>query len=100
MAISPNRSSWVAKSKKEQAADGTIFWGPADLTVVPRSDDQVYVVRHTDSLSSIAAKFYGDPRLWWVIAIANRAHNPTTLLYAGRQLIIPAPMYVQMSLVK
>jgi nucleoid-associated protein YgaU len=47
-----------------------------------------YVVKRGDELSSIAAKVYGDPAAWRVIAEANRLDDPRGL-EVGRTLNIP-----------
>lgn len=55
-----------------------------------RSSDltKSWVVKQGDSLWSIAAREYGDPADWRLIAEANRIDNPR-LLEAGRELVIP-----------
>jgi hypothetical protein len=53
----------------------------ADLT-------KSWVVKEGDSLWSIAAREYGDPADWRLIADANRIDNPR-LLQTGRELVIP-----------
>lgn len=47
-----------------------------------------WVVKEGDSLWSIAAREYGDPADWRLIADANRIDNPR-LLDTGRELVIP-----------
>lgn len=47
-----------------------------------------YVVSQAETLSSIAAREYGDPRLWRVIAIANRLQHARRLP-PGLRLILP-----------
>ena len=49
-----------------------------------------YTVRSGDTLSEIAAKFYGNPAHWTWIYAANRAkiHNPNSI-YVGEKLTIP-----------
>ena len=49
-----------------------------------------YTVRSGDTLSEIAAKFYGNPARWTWIYAANRAkiHNPNSI-YVGEKLTIP-----------
>ncbi len=55
---------------------------------VPAS--RTYTVRSGDTLSEIAAKFYGNPAHWTWIYAANRAkiHNPNSI-YVGEKLTIP-----------
>ena len=47
-----------------------------------------WVVTQGDSLWSIAAKEYGDPTDWRLIAETNRIDNPRTL-NPGQELLIP-----------
>ncbi len=51
---------------------------------------RTYTVRSGDTLSKIAAKFYGNPAHWTWIYAANRSkiHNPNSI-YAGEKLTIP-----------
>jgi len=51
---------------------------------------RTYTVRSGDTLSEIAAKFYGNPAHWTLIYAANRAkiHNPNSI-YVGETLTIP-----------
>jgi LysM repeat protein len=51
---------------------------------------RTYTVRSGDTLSVIAAKFYGNPAHWTWIYAANRAkiHNPNSI-YVGERLTIP-----------
>lgn len=55
---------------------------------------QVWTVKTNDNLPAIAAKTYGNPRLWRLIANANDIHNPLLFpdkeLDLGRVLLIPA----------
>jgi len=53
----------------------------------------VYVVQAGDRIDLVAARLLGDPLLYWQIADANGATDPTTLCAApGRRLRIPAPL--------
>ena len=51
---------------------------------------RTYTVRSGDTLSEIAAKFYGNPARWTWIYAANRSkiHNPNSI-YVGEKLTIP-----------
>jgi LysM repeat protein len=51
--------------------------------------DTLYTVALGDSLSKLAARFYGDPQKYPVIATKNNV-NPNTILMVGQRLIIPA----------
>lgn len=51
-----------------------------------------YVVAQAETLSSIAGREYGDPRLWRVIAIANRLQRARRLP-VGLRLVLPSLPY-------
>ena len=42
-----------------------------------------------DRLDLLANKFYGTPRLWWIIAQANNIGDGTFTIKAGTKLRIP-----------
>ena len=48
-----------------------------------------YVITQTDSLWSLAERFYDEPNKWRVIATANKIENPRIII-PGMELIIPA----------
>lgn len=50
---------------------------------------KVWVVKHGQTLATIATQEYGDPRMWRPIAQANRIDNPMTLR-PGAVLVLPA----------
>jgi hypothetical protein len=49
------------------------------------------IVRSYERLDTIAAETWGNSRLWWRIADANRAVDPDDLLEQGRALVLPDP---------
>ena len=67
---------------------GTVIRLPDDTFRVPKAF--TYEVKKDDNLHWLAAKFYGDPRLWVRIYESNRAtlQNPN-VLRIGQQLSIP-----------
>lgn len=47
-------------------------WEMPELPEVAASgDDIIYQVQQDDRIDLIAERFYGNPELWWVIALAN-----------------------------
>jgi LysM repeat protein len=62
----------------------------AALVTKAQPASRTYTVRSGDTLSEIAAKFYGNPAHWTWIYAANRAkiHNPNSI-YVGETLTIP-----------
>jgi hypothetical protein len=62
--------------------------------ILPQPDiytsTQTYVVVDGDRLDNLAAKFLGDPILYWMICDANGATDPDELTaQAGRTILIP-----------
>ena len=53
-----------------------------------------YIVQKDDTLAKIAYKFYGDPVLWWVLAVANQLEILPTDLKFGSTLRVPSKTYV------
>lgn len=64
--------------------------GPANFVTMAR-----HSVRHGDRLDLIAAKYLGDPLIFWVLCDANGAIRPHDLVaQPGRVLLITAPQGV------
>jgi len=77
------------------------FWEiPEYPNIDPREDDLIHQVDATDRMDRIAVKYYRDPGLWWVIALANNKRNLPRDLEVGESLRIPAPTYVFSELLK
>jgi len=70
---------------------GVEFW---DLLVLPpipeREDDIEYTVKGGDRIDLIAYRQYGDPSLWFVIAVANDLELLPVHLNVGDTIRIPA----------
>ena len=57
---------------------------------VEKTDTDIYIMStSTDRLDLLANKYYGTPRLWWVIAQANEIGNGNMLIEPGTKLRIP-----------
>jgi len=57
---------------------------------IPKKDDDIYIItQETDRLDLLANEYYGDSRLWWIIAQANNINGVNIGLDAGVQLRIP-----------
>ena len=98
-------TSFPANSR--YAAIATATWTRADGTMitylrrrfVPPADSftllQEHVVTQGERLDNIAAKYLGDPELFWQICDANNAIRPEELTDAvGRRLRITLPLGV------
>ena len=77
------------------SVDDYEFW---DLLVPPeipvRSDEIQYTVQMADRIDLLANKFYGDPVLWWVLAVANDLDILPTDLKYGQVIRVPSKVFV------
>jgi nucleoid-associated protein YgaU len=81
------------------SVDGFRFWEVADLPTIPtQRDDVLHRVSQVDRLDLLANRYYGDPVLWWVIAVANDIEIWPTQLNIGTTLRVPSPRYVRENL--
>ena len=55
----------------------------------PSDNDTIVISNDGDFLDSLAYKYYGDPTLWWVIALANGIGKARMSVEPGLQLRIP-----------
>ena len=53
-------------------------------------NDTIVISNEGDYLDTLAYKYYGDPTLWWVIALANNLGKARMSVTPGLQLKIPA----------
>jgi len=58
-------------------------------TLVPSNNDYYIISRADDRLDLIAIDFFGDSKLWWVIAMANDLPGDSMFMPLGFQLRIP-----------
>jgi LysM repeat protein len=84
----------AAHAEVKTPAKATTVTEQAHTTALVRQAAQAsrtYTVRPGDTLSGIAAKFYGNSGRWTWIYAANRSkiHNPNSI-YVGEKLTIPA----------
>lgn len=57
---------------------------------IPLHEDDVYVITTgTDRYDTLALQFYGDSKLWWIIATANVSKKDGLSVQQGVQLRIP-----------
>lgn len=58
---------------------------------IPPSAEDFYIVSSIgDRYDTLALKFYGDPKLWWIIASANNFNKASLVVEPGIQLRIPS----------
>jgi nucleoid-associated protein YgaU len=69
---------------------GVDYWElPEYPTVDPANDDILYTVSRKDRIDKLADRFYGDPTLWWIIALANDFRLLPTDMRENMQIRIP-----------
>jgi hypothetical protein len=65
-----------------------------ETTIYPKispSDNDIYLITdETDRLDLLAHKYYGDSKMWWVIASANNINDATFYIEPGTQIRIPS----------
>ena len=57
--------------------------------IEPSDSDIIIISSEADYLDSLAYKYYGDPTLWWVIALVNNLGKARMSVPPGLQLRIP-----------
>lgn len=58
---------------------------------INKSDGDVYLyITSSMRLDQLANEYYGDPKLWWVIAQANNLKNPLIEFKIGTMIRIPS----------
>tara|TARA_Y100001958_G_C21003326_1_gene386303 strand:+ start:382 stop:687 length:306 start_codon:yes stop_codon:yes gene_type:complete len=76
--------------KTRKTSSGKIAYLPTIYPSVKLSNEDFYIVaREQDRMDLLAQDFYGDPTLWWVIAMANDLDRDSVFPPLGFQLRIP-----------
>ena len=71
--------------------NGRVGYLPVLYPSVTLSNDDYYIItRDQDRMDLLANDFYGDPTLWWVIAMANDLPGDSMFPPLGFQLRIPS----------
>jgi nucleoid-associated protein YgaU len=74
---------------------GIVAWqGLVRPDLSERPGDLIVVLDRELRPEQIAQRAYNNPRLWWIIALANGIEQPIVELYPGRQLRIPDPSFI------
>jgi hypothetical protein len=77
---------------------GAYYWGTRPPVKIPASGNDIFhrvTQAEERRIDLIAHKYYGDVRLWWIIAEANNIINPISL-QTGRVLRIPSMDTIQL----
>jgi len=70
--------------------DGKRVYKTASYPVIIPQDSDIQIVSNSeDYLDSLALKYYGDPTLYWVIALANNLGKGRLSVPSGVTLRIP-----------
>ena len=72
--------------------DGVVFRNTyAKTRQDEESDDKIIRVRAEEEgrLDLIAERFYGDPKLYWLIGEANKIINPISEVVGGMEMRVP-----------
>ena len=67
-----------------------VFQSTRPVKVEERIDDLIITVNEGDRMDLLANKFYGSPRLWFVIASVNNLTNGSMHIPVGTRIRIPA----------
>jgi len=57
--------------------------------ITPQDSDVILISNDGDTLDNLSFKFYNDPTLWWIIALANNIGKGRLSVQPGLQLRIP-----------
>lgn len=65
-----------------------------ESTIYPKikpSDNDFYIISEDgDRLDLLAKRYYDNPAMWWIIAVANNLNDANLYVETGIQLRIPA----------
>jgi hypothetical protein len=76
-----------------------LFEAP-DMTGAEEGETLLVVADVNARLDLIAYDYYGDPNLWWVIALHNDLDVPDAYLYRGQQLRVPSKDWVSTNILQ
>lgn len=77
--------------KKYTSDDGITYTTNPIYPRIPVSVEDFYIVSTVgDRYDLLALNFYGDSKLWWIIASANSMNKASLVVEPGIQLRIPA----------
>tara|TARA_Y100000004_G_C8657655_1_gene303819 strand:+ start:26 stop:331 length:306 start_codon:yes stop_codon:yes gene_type:complete len=75
----------------QKTLSGKTGYLPVLYPSVTLSNDDYYIItRDQDRMDLLASDFFGDPTLWWVIAMANDLPGDSMFPPLGFQLRIPS----------
>jgi len=69
---------------------GTRYYGSTKYPFIEESIEDYYIIiMQGDRLDNLAAQFYGDPTLYWILQVANTLKRDSLYPEIGLQLRIP-----------
>lgn len=79
------------KSIQNLKSENRVYKSNPIYPTIPVSEDDFYIQATVgDRYDSLALRFYGDSKLWWIIASANRMTKASLVVNPGDQIRIPA----------
>ena len=79
----------------KRLADGKKVLKTSIPKTIPKRDDDIYIItQETDRLDLLAQQFYGESKLWWIIAQANNLNSVNIGIEPGIQLRIPKDKFL------
>jgi len=92
----PSRYQAISTTKNNTgipSTSGKTMYVPTYYPSIEAKEDDTYILTGTtDRLDVLALDFYGDPTLWWVIAMVNNLAGDSYFLPIGVYLRIPADL--------
>lgn len=77
-------------TKVDKRWDGSRVYRTTYYPIIqPQESDAIIISNEADYLDSLAYKYYSDPTLWWIIALANNLGKGRMSVPPGIQLRIP-----------
>ena len=83
--------------------EGTTFWETPEFPKIVPQDGDIFLDvtdQNLGKLDLIAFDVYGDPDLWWVIALANNIDLIPTDMVIGTKIRIPEKSFVNSLIAK
>lgn len=80
-------------TKKVKSDKGKTVTSSMSLVNIEPKDTDIYIITNaTDRLDTLAYKYYGNVRYWWIIAMVNNINNGTMALPPNTRLLIPSDL--------
>lgn len=78
-------------SRVDKRWDGKRVYKTTYYPVIPQQEsDAIIISNEGDYLDALAYKYYGDPSLWFIIALCNNIGKGRMSVPAGMQIRVPS----------